>query len=320
MQVRLSDAERAAFDRAASLAGLSVGEWLRVAGLTAAGEGELLAQLRRLEPSLVEWLGAQLRRRMAESRQGALTPKWTHGPRRGCPVEELVTEPITYVSAVLALVLPAAPLSAPDEVWPPRKGEPRTRLADLPQYLPRDFMRDRETRLAEIVGGLLEPGIGLDVRRAWAFEKGYTMDAAVATNAMDNREPTKPHAYAVLRPTGRIETGLELRDGRELYLGSFDDLVSSLARQLRLLDSLGVAWPIAIGISLFGVKGRQLRGPGVDDPLRYVVGSPLPTDEIVLPIVEIAGPEVDLRVALRPPLDALWQEGGLRECHLLRRD
>jgi hypothetical protein len=323
VQVRLSEHERAAFGRASSLAGLSVGEWLRVAGLTAAGAGDLLAQLRRIEPSLVERLDTERRRRVMESRNGVLTPIWTHGPRANCAPDELRSENLRYDAAIVMHVLPAVFPYEPDEVWPPAKGQPRIRAADLnlPGYLPKEFVEEIDARRAAIVKGLLPPRLGATVRKEWAFEDGCILPAAVATNAMSDREPTKPHAYAVMRHTGRIETALELRrgDARELPLTPFGDLASILASQLSVLVNLGAPGPFALSLSLFGVKGRRLLGTGFDESDRLVLGAPLGSDEFFLPIVEVTGPEVDTRRALTRPLDALWQAGGHPEAHPIVR-
>lgn len=321
VEMRLSDRERVAVDRAAADAGLSVGEWLRVTALTAAGASDLITQLRRVEPSLADRLAALQRRRTMEIPQGAMAPFWTHGPTAHCSMEECVSERLAFPSA---LVLHAQATSipwGPDEVWPPAHGRPRVRGSELPERVPRAFHEELMARRAAIAPNLMDPKMGLHTRTAWAVEDGCSIDAVVVTNAMDDRGPTKPHGYAVFRRIGLVEAVFELRaNGTELALDSFPDLPALLERHLDLLVGVGAEWPIVVGISLVGVKGWQLRGPSLEDANRYVWGTPLPRGEISLPIVELAERPADLRVALRRPLDALWHEGGLRECHLLRGD
>jgi hypothetical protein len=324
VQVRLSEHERAAFDRASALAGLSIGEWLRITGLTAAGAGELLAQLRRVAPSLSERVDIERRRRVMEARHGTLTPIWTHGPHAHCTVEQLVSEPIVYEAALVMHVLPRELPYGGDEAWPPKKGAPAIMVSELRDRGPRDLYEEVKARREAVIPALLPKNLGGSVRRAHAYEGGYQMDAAIATYAINDREPTKPHAWAKLTRSGRIETTLELRvEGREkeIDLHPFVDLASILGPQLRLIDELGATFPIAVGLSLYGVKGKRLRGPALEDPQpdMYPLGRAVIDDEVFLPIVEVANADADARAVLQRPLDALWQACGLRECHVARQ-
>lgn len=321
VEMRLSDRERVAVDRAAAEAGLSVGEWLRVTALTAAGASELVAQLRRVEPSLAERLETLQRRRMMEIPQGAMTPFWTHGPSANCRIDDCITERLAYPCAILFHVQATSIPLAPDDASPAARGRPSAESSDLAEGVPHTFQDEPTSRRATIAAKLIDPRMHVRVRPAFAVEGSHTIPAVVATMAMDDRGPTKPHAYAVLRRAGIVEAALELRPERgELPLHPFGDLPALLERYLDLLEGLDAQWPIVVGVSLVGVKGCRLRGPSLDDAHRYVWGTPLSRDEIALPVVELSKRPADVRAALRKPLDALWHEGGLRECQLVRGD
>jgi hypothetical protein len=313
VEVRLSNPERSAIEDAAGRVGLSVGEWLRVTALTAAGAGDLLSQLRRIEPSLVERVDADRRRRVLSPR-ASVAPIWTHGPHPHCRVEEMASERLTYEAEIRMDVRPSFFPHEPDEVWPPKRGEPRLRARDL-RDPPPGFDAEMRARRAGLTEGLLDPVVGLRIMSAWAWEHGYKVDAVVATNALEDRGPNQPHAFALLRHGGEIETALQLRPGEQADLSDLADLRPILQRQLRLLHDLGAEGPFAVAVSLHGARGSRLRGPAIDR-LDFALGSPITEDHLFLPIVEVPTAD-DAVAALRQPLDALWQESGLQRCHLL---
>ena len=228
----------------------------------------------------------------------------------------MASERLTYEAEIRMDVRPSFFPHEPDEVWPPKRGEPRLRARDL-RDPPPGFDAEMRARRAGLIEGLLDPVVGLRIMSAPAWELGYKVDAVVATNALEDRGPSKPHAFALLRHGGEIETALQLRSAERDSpdLADLANLRRILERQLRLLYDLGAEGPFAVAVSLHGARGSRVRGPAIDRP-DFALGSPITEDHLFLPIVEVPTAD-DAVAALRQPLDALWQESGLQRCHLL---
>ncbi|MEX2247845.1 MAG: ATP-binding protein [Dehalococcoidia bacterium] len=86
------------------------------------------------------------------------------------------------------------------------------------------------------------------------------------------------------------------------------EIIESLTRYLRLLETLQVGMPLFVMLSLFGVKGHRL---GVENVFPSDL-LPIERDLLVMPelVVEEWGIPVD--VVLKPAFDAVWQAGGMR--------
>ncbi|HET9281374.1 MAG TPA: ATP-binding protein [Candidatus Angelobacter sp.] len=86
-----------------------------------------------------------------------------------------------------------------------------------------------------------------------------------------------------------------------------DAILKAVGRYLRLQKELGISLPIAVLLTLIGVKGFMLNVPH-----RYFVYSKIGIDRDVLPIPEVMVQSYELseHEILRPVFDALWQSGG----------
>lgn len=103
------------------------------------------------------------------------------------------------------------------------------------------------------------------------------------------------------------------QDGKSIPTTALEDaILKAVPRYLRLQKEVGVPLPIAVLLTLIGVKGFALSLPH-----RYLVYSRMGVDRDVLPIPEVMvqsyeAPEHEI---LRPVLDALWQAGGFERSY-----
>jgi len=98
------------------------------------------------------------------------------------------------------------------------------------------------------------------------------------------------------------------QDGKSIPTTALEDaIVKAVERYLRLQKELGISLPIALLLTLIGVKGFVLNVPH-----RYFVFSKIGVDRNVLPIPEVMVQSYELSEPemLRPVFDALWQSGG----------
>jgi hypothetical protein len=84
----------------------------------------------------------------------------------------------------------------------------------------------------------------------------------------------------------------------------------------RLLRSAGFDGPVVVMVSLVGVHGAAIHNPRLDWDLRssderFTIDRPL----LTLPDVVLKEPWPDVRSALRPSFDALWQASGRERSH-----
>ena len=316
-------------EHAAHRGGLPLGEWLRVLALTAAGAGEMLGQLRRVEASRRDRLDSFVRRRIPELREGVGTPFWTRAPAgvRRPQVTELTTERINYGAGIAMFIDPSKLSWRLEEIWPPSRHAAPMTAREIKEGVAagtidsRELYREIEGRRAATAEMLNMRSLGRCVKRAHMYEQGFELDAILASDASEEHEQVKPHAHAMVRRSGAAESviALDAKRGAELSLDRIARLPELLGRELSLLHELGAEVPYLLSVVVFGVQGRTLRGPSPDRDIRdYVRGTPLADDVVVLPIVEITDPAAEPLDVLRQPLDALWQEAGLRECHLTR--
>jgi hypothetical protein len=123
--------------------------------------------------------------------------------------------------------------------------------------------------------------------------------------------------YAALRRTGAIESAFDLQvHDHAIDMSIFQDLPDHLAAQFRMLDALGCDGPFALAITLLGARGLVVCGPPARANGSYQKAS-FDEDTVFAPTIELLAFDVDLKVALQRPLDALWQSVGLERCHLL---
>lgn len=328
IELRLHESERRVLDEAALRAGLPLGEWLRVVGLTSAGAGEMLQQLKRVEPSKLDRLDSLVRRRIPELRDGEGTPFWTYVPPsvRHPQVTDRVSERVRYESGIAMFVAPAALAWRENEIWPPSRHAKAMTSTEINEGIAagridsREIHKEIEARRKLAHEMLAMPSLGIRVMHARMYESGYALNAIVASGAIEEYAPVAPHAHAMLRRNGLFESviALDAKRGAELSLDRIAHLPELLGRELGLLHEIGATTPYLLSLVAFGVQGRTLRGPS-PDPERndYVRGTPIADDIVMLPVVAISDASADPLEVLRRPLDALWQKAGLRECQLL---
>jgi hypothetical protein len=127
--------------------------------------------------------------------------------------------------------------------------------------------------------------------------------------------PSGVASYAQLFRSGIIEAAEgELfkwsQDGKSIpTTASEDEILKAVRRYLRLQRELGVLLPIAVLLTLIGVKGFVLSLPN-----RYLVHMRTGIDRDVLPIPEVLvqSYEASEHEILRPVFNALWQSGGFQ--------
>ena len=125
-------------------------------------------------------------------------------------------------------------------------------------------------------------------------------------------------AYVQLFRSGAIEAGegaLHLfrwtHQSRKLPVSVVENaLVAALTRFLSVQKELAVPLPIALMLTLVGVKGFSLI-----IPQRFSVYSNTPIDRDILQFPEVMVDDYDrpAHVVLRPVFDALWQSGGFEK-------
>jgi hypothetical protein len=98
------------------------------------------------------------------------------------------------------------------------------------------------------------------------------------------------------------------QDGKSIPTTTLEDAVlKAVGRYLKLQKELEISLPIAVLLTLIGVKGFV-----VNVPHRYFMFSKIGIDRDVLPISEVMvkSYEHSEHEILRPVFDALWQSGG----------
>jgi len=313
--LRLHDDERLALRAAADRAGLPLGEWLRVVGLTAAGRSDLLEQLSRVRLSREEELDVFRRRRTEEIADGLRTPTWNPYPAHLAEDPSQVSKNIAFEAALVLHVWPSQFRWDPQAVWPPAREDLSRPGADIRRSLSR---RDIEARRQAVGDALLEKPSFSRLIFAFHSEDGFLLNTVLATDAALSEHKVRPYAYAFLRRNGTIEAAFSLdrdMDKEQLDLGLLGRLPQRVSAYVTLLDQLGGEAPAYVAISLHGVRGRTVHGP--DESGRYRGGSPLAKDVVNLPVVQVSDPTEDVAEALRRPLDALWHTCGLRECQVV---
>ena len=83
------------------------------------------------------------------------------------------------------------------------------------------------------------------------------------------------------------------------------ELVGALERYLPIQQALGVQLPILVLISVVGVKGLRIPGPGDYSP------DPVATNVISIPPQNLGDYDVDPGRFLRDAFDRIWQSGGV---------
>jgi hypothetical protein len=88
-------------------------------------------------------------------------------------------------------------------------------------------------------------------------------------------------------------------------------VITAARRYVKLQQSLGVQPPLALGLSLLGVKGFQLT---VDDRISDLGLHEIMHDDLVFPEVALRDAEEDPMALLKITFDQLWNAGGLPRC------
>ncbi len=97
-------------------------------------------------------------------------------------------------------------------------------------------------------------------------------------------------------------------DGRKWIRGSAHEheTVEAVKRYLSVQHFLAVGEPLAIIVTLTGVKGYRMYVGG----LRFDTGVPIDRDLLLIPEVIVEGYNVNVGRALRPVFDAMWSAAG----------
>src|ERR1022692_2230788 len=88
-------------------------------------------------------------------------------------------------------------------------------------------------------------------------------------------------------------------------------VINAARRFVQLQRTLSIAPPIALGLSLLGVKGMYV---GVSDRYGGMDGHTIVHDDLVFPEVYLRQLDDDPMDALRPTFDKLWNGGGMPAC------
>ena len=88
-------------------------------------------------------------------------------------------------------------------------------------------------------------------------------------------------------------------------------IIVGTRRFLAVQQAAGVAAPVAIGVSLLGVKGFWL---AVDDQRRTLLAHEVTEEDLIFPEVIVRDLAVDVMALLRSTFDQLWNAAGLASC------
>ena len=164
--------------------------------------------------------------------------------------------------------------------------------------------------------------IGMGGRSTYNFD-GLLVRGSSRTRAESGGR--RPESYALLFRSGAVEAAdtdilWPEPDGRIIPSVVFEgDILDSAERYVALLDHLGVAGPVYVGLSLLGVRGYEMAvrrsfGPGA---------GPVDRDALVVPEVMAEGPGLDrpaVEALMRPVFDQVWNACGHARSFLYHAD
>jgi Putative DNA-binding domain len=107
---------------------------------------------------------------------------------------------------------------------------------------------------------------------------------------------------------------LELRPPHNAIPGTWlaKDLVEAIPRFLAAQREVGVELPVAVLVTLVGIKGRRLAGSESWSSMGG--GHPVDRDLVQAADIIIDDWQTDMGTALRPALDSVWNAAGWRQC------
>jgi hypothetical protein len=166
------------------------------------------------------------------------------------------------------------------------------------------------------LGGYIDDRLEMTVRTTLApmaaggWNHRHNIDGFVTYAAPGRGYPST--SYCQFFRTGAVEAVwsdlVRVRDGQKLIASVAYEkyAIESVRRYLDGLRELGVQPPLALLVSMLGVRGAEL---GVsfnlgDDP------TPIDRDTLLLPEVIVEDLNVDVPTVLRPMFDAVWNAAG----------
>jgi len=175
----------------------------------------------------------------------------------------------------------------------------------------------------------VDPGFAIDLRRVLAVRNSALVHPMQINSHFSRCNSDGFLAYGPPNSEGRVWTYLQLfRSGcleavdsylsyevehsRVFYGQAYEDSVfEALKRYLELLEQVEVPMPLAVTISLLGVKGRAIQPNGFPCPelaqrFDYSIGS----ETVLLPEVVLESYDTDVHRVLRPAFDVLWNASG----------
>ena len=145
-----------------------------------------------------------------------------------------------------------------------------------------------------------------------ALDNRYTFDGFLATEGGRREGPYE--GYALVFRDGIIEAvstqcAGKRNGGSYIFSGIFEEsLIQSLDRYGALLQALGVSPPVAVMLSLMGVKGYQMGVSGWRAAVFRMPG--IDRENVLTAPVLMEGLQEDAGRLLRPSLDAVWNACG----------
>lgn len=178
-----------------------------------------------------------------------------------------------------------------------------------------------------------DPVFAIDLRRVLAVREGPLVHPMQNTSHFDrcngdgfltySPPDSEGKVWVYLQPfrNGCLEAvdsslSWEQKNSRVFYGQSYEDTVlEALRRYLALFEQLGVPVPLAVTISLLGVKGYAVQPSGgpqgfVFPELAQRFDSSIGSDTLLLPEVVLESYAADVQRVLRPAFDVLWNASG----------
>ena len=175
-----------------------------------------------------------------------------------------------------------------------------------------------------VTGALSNNVADLDPRRTHLAPVGASgFDAAFNTDGLLRIDPGrdgKAHGYLQFFRNGVIESvdsHMMVGRGREDVLPSIKcakDLVTFAEGSCGILREIGAQPPVSILISLMGVQNVPLLVSAGEFGVSAYYPRSFDRGKILLPEVQLEDLNSQVRAALKPTLDALWQAAGLARC------
>jgi hypothetical protein len=150
----------------------------------------------------------------------------------------------------------------------------------------------------------------------FGWDNRHNLDGFVSYFSPASAKPEDPRfAYTQFFRSGAVEAvdayTLEPRDEKLLLkaYGVEARVIMSVERYAAAIRGFGVSGPIAVFVSLLGVKGYVVPDPS-GWKLPYRDGATIDRDIVLLPEAMLQDDATSARTALKPAFDTLWQAAG----------